>query len=160
MKNLLFSFSILLCLNSFCQSNFTGLNLEFIHSNNSLISIRIYRINHDCNLYVYTMPANDDPSLKESRIDSTYKITEKQFEELVVLFKKIPIEKILSGFSLSESVGLDGSTIKLELLNGPNGISIKVWSPDESAETRKLKEFLELSQKIVTLAKLNPELLK
>ena len=162
MKNLLLSFSILLCLNSFSQSNYTGLNLEFEHFPNHL-SVRISRLNHDCNLYVTSFPANDDPAWpawNKSRIDSIYKIAEKQFEELVLLFKKISIDKILNGFSLSESVGLDGFTIKLELLNGPNGISVTVWSPDEATDTRKLKEFLDLSQKIGALAKLNPELLK
>ena len=135
-----------------------SISLEFQHSlriPNSQINIDLIQTPKIVIAKVISNPGTNDPIWNHTRKDTSFQIPMEDFERILALVKRIPVQEIFSKIEPSET-GHDGTTGIIRFGNYEYEIAICVWTPNHKSKDRGTEEFLTAFKEILKAGGFKP----
>ncbi len=135
------------------ESNLKGVNTITFESTHSLriphnnVFIEFQKIRDVMSVHIKSDPLDNDPEFLDTKIDTTYEVSQSKFKKLEKAVLGIQINEIEDSFN---GFGYDGYTCTISYGGYFNSISYKVWVPHTYA-----KGFFEVCKLLVHEANLD-----
>ena len=147
-----------IALTGFSQDGMYNIEFYFTHSLRipmHYVDIKISKRWQEISINAKTRPLENYPQWAKSGTDTTFSLSQEQFQAIINSVKSISclsIEKEIS--EQTNSLGLDGVTCKINY-GIQDIISYTIWSPDVETKKRGLTNFLNCCNLIIKTAGLD-----